>query len=185
VDTGLVLRAQGGDETAFAIITDQVVGRFQRVAFGILRDRLLAEDAAQAGLIQIWKKLPRLRDPARFDAWAHKLLVHACYAEAKRARRAEVALEYDVGTRAPDGLTTVADRDQLERGFRRLTLDQRAVIVLRVYFDLPTDEVAEALGVSVGTVKSRLNRALSSLRAAIEADARHAPSTNASMEVSR
>ncbi len=167
------------------MITDQIVGRFQRVAFGILRDRHLAEDATQAGLVQIWRKLPRLRDVARFDAWAHRLLVHACYAEAKRARRAGIRHEHDAGAVAADGFTAVADRDQLERGFRRLTLDQRAVIVLRVYFDLPPDEVAEVLGVPVGTVKSRLNRALSSLRAAIEADARPAPTANAPMEVPR
>ena len=185
MDTGLVVRAQAGDETAFAMLTDSVIGRFGRIAFGILRDRELAEDATQAGLVQIWRKLPRLRDPARFEAWAQKLLVHACYAEARqaRARGGDPAPAVEIATQ--DTFEIIAQRDQLERGFRRLTLEQRAVIVLRVYFDLPVDDVAEALGVPVGTVKSRLHRALESLRASLEADDRAATSSAAPVEVSR
>ena len=73
-----------------------------------------------------------------------------------------------------DGTSTVVDRDQLERGFRRLSIDHRAVVVLHHYLDLPLDEVAETLGVPVGTVRSRLLHAMRGLRAALEADARPA-----------
>jgi RNA polymerase sigma-70 factor (ECF subfamily) len=185
MDTRLVVQAQRGDETAFAILTDQLVGRFQRVAFAILRDPDLAADATQAGLVRIWQKLPRLRDPDRFEAWAHKLLVHACYAESKRARRPAVIAAPATEPSVPDGVDVIVRRDQLDRGFARLTLEQRAVIVLRIYLDLPVEEVAEALDVPVGTVKSRLHRAVSALRASLEADARPPGRTRTPLEVSR
>jgi RNA polymerase sigma-70 factor (ECF subfamily) len=185
MDSRLVAQAQGGDEAAFAILTGQLVGRFQRVAFAILRDPDLAADATQAGLVRIWQKLPRLRDPDRFEAWAYRLLVHACYAEAKRARRSDVVVTPVTEPSVPDVMEVIVRRDQLERGFARLTLEQRAVIVLRIYFDLPVEHVAEALDVPVGTVKSRLHRAVSALRASLEADARPPTRTRSSPEVSR
>ena len=185
MDSRIVARAQGGDESAFAILTEQLVGRFQRVAFAILRDPDLAADATQAGLVRIWQKLPRLREPARFEPWAHKLLVHACYAEAKRARRSDVIAAAVTEPSVQDGVDIIVRRDQLDRGLARLTLEQRAVIVLRIYLDLPVEEVAEALDVPVGTVKSRLHRAVSALRASLEADARSPVRTRAPMEVTR
>jgi len=127
----------------------------------------------QAALVQIWRKLPRLRDPSRFDAWSYKILVHACYAEAKRARRSLPDLIRGDWA-GPDDLGAVIDRDELERAFRRLSLDQRTVVVLRHYLDLSPDVVADTLGVPVGTVNSRLNRALAAMRASLEADARPA-----------
>ena len=124
----------------------------------------------------IWRDLPQLRDPARFDAWSYRLLVRACYAEASRSRRwsPNIHLLPVEEPAAPEGLSSVADRDQLERGFRRLSIDHRAVVVLHHYLDLPLDEVAEVLGVPLGTVRSRLHHAMRGLRAALEADARPA-----------
>jgi RNA polymerase sigma-70 factor (ECF subfamily) len=171
MDPQLIVRAQRGDERAFADLTAAIGGRLDRAAYGILRDRDLAEDAMQAALVQIWRKLPKLRDPSRFDAWAYKLLVHACYAEAKRARRSLPDLLHG-DTDGPDALDAVLDRDELERAFRRLSLEQRTVVVLRHYLDLSPDVVAETLGVPVGTVNSRLHRALDAMRASLEADAR-------------
>jgi RNA polymerase sigma factor (sigma-70 family) len=172
VDRQLIVRAQQGDERAFADLTSAIGGRFDRAAYGILRDRDQAEDAMQAALIRIWRKLPTLRDPDRFDAWSYKLLVHACYAEAKRSRRSLTA-EFDEVAR-PDELGAVLDRDELEHAFRRLTLDQRAVLVLRHYLDLAPETVADTLGIPVGTVHSRVHRALEVMRASMEADARPA-----------
>jgi RNA polymerase sigma-70 factor (ECF subfamily) len=170
VDRQLIVRAKDGDERAFADLTSAIGARLDRVAYGILRDRDLAEDAMQAALVQIWRKLPTLRDPDRFDAWSYKLLVHACYAEAKRSRRSFAALVDDIPGR--DDLGAVLDRDQLERAFRRLSLEQRTVLVLRHYLDLAPETVADALGVPVGTVHSRVHRALDAMRASLEADAR-------------
>ena len=176
VDAELIGRAQRGDEEAFASLAVAVGDRLHAVAHRMLRDTDLAEDATQQALLSIWRNLPQLRDPARFDAWSYRLLVHACYAEGRRTRRwaPKIRLlpadEPDVA----EGLSSVVDRDQLERGFRRLSLDHRAVVVLHHYLDLPLDGIADVLGIPVGTVRSRLHHAMRGLRAALEADARPA-----------
>lgn len=174
MDAELIGRAQRGDEEAFASLAVAVGDRLHRVAHRILRDLDLAEDATQHALLAIWRDLPQLRDPARFEAWSYRLLVRACYAEGRRSRRWRPNLHL-VSADEPsehEELGSVVDRDQLERGFRRLSIDHRAVVVLHHYLDLPLDQVAETLGVPVGTVRSRLLRAMRGLRAAIEADAR-------------
>jgi RNA polymerase sigma-70 factor, ECF subfamily len=170
MDVQLVVRAQQGDEIAFALITQAVHGRFKQVAYRILRDRHLAEDAMQQALVDIWRKLPTLRDPERFDGWSYRFLVHACYRESKRYRDAYRELPGEREPSTPDGTRAVNDRDQLERGFRRLSLDHRAVVVTHYYLDLTIEDTAEALGISVGTAKSRLNRAMANLRLALHAD---------------
>ena len=173
MDAELIGRAQHGDEEAFASLAVAVGDRLHAVSHRILRDIELAEDATQQALLTIWRDLPQLRDPARFDAWSYRLLVRACYAEARRTRHWTPDLHI-LPTEAStgEGLSSVVDRDQLERGFRRLSIDHRAVVVLHHYLDLPLDEVADVLGVPVGTVRSRLHRAMQGLRAALEADAR-------------
>ena len=176
MDPTIVIRAQRGDEEAFADLIDAVGGRLHAVAHRILRDVDLAEDATQQALLDIWRDLPDLRDPARFDAWSYRLLVRACYAEGRRSRRATPNLRLlptDEST-AGEGLSEVVDRDQLERGFRRLSIDHRAVVVLHHYLDMPLEAVAETLGIPLGTVKSRLLHAMRGLRAALDADARPA-----------
>jgi len=176
MDTELVRLAQRGDEEAFASLAVAVGDRLHAVAHRILRDTDLAEDATQQALLAIWRDLPQLRDPARFDAWSYRLLVRACYAEARRIRRWAPnvhLLPVDEPVTAED-LSSVVDRDQLERGFRRLSIDHRAVVVLHHYLDLPLDEVADVLGAPIGTVRSRLHHAMRGLRAALEADERPA-----------
>ena len=174
VDTDLVLRAQRGDKQAFVELATAIADRYLAVARRILRDLNLAEDATQQALLSIWQDLPQLRDPARFEAWSYRLLVRACYTEGRKNRRwaPNLRLMPPGEPLAVDDLSSVADRDQLERGFRRLSLDHRTVVVLHHYLDLPLDEVAEALGIPVGTVASRLHYAMRSLRAALDADAR-------------
>jgi RNA polymerase sigma-70 factor, ECF subfamily len=176
MDISLVKRAQHGDEQAFASLAVAAGNRLHAVAYRILRDTDLAEDATQQALLGIWRDLPQLRDPARFDAWSYRLLVRACYAEARRTRRDAPNLHLLTADEpmAGDGLSSVVDRDQLERGFRRLSIDHRAVVVLHHYLDLPLDQVAETLGLPAGTVRSRLHHAMRGLRAALDADARPA-----------
>ena len=177
MDIELIERAQRGDEEAFASLAVAVGNRLHAVAHRILRDTDLAEDATQQALLAIWRDLPQLRDPARFDAWSYRLLVRACYTEGRRTRRwaPNVRLLPANEPKVPDDLNSVLDRDQLERGFRRLSIDHRAVVVLHHYLDLPLDEVADVLGIPAGTVRSRLHHAMRGLRSALEADARPAP----------
>ncbi len=169
----LVVRARDGDREAFAALVQATSDRLYAIATRILRDADLAEDALQGALITAWRQLPTLRDPARFEAWARRLLVHACYAEARRRRSwtSNVRVLPVDGPVGPDGILSVDDRDALDRAFRRLSVEQRAVFVLHHHVGLPLTEIADAVGVPPGTARSRLHYATRLLRAAIEADA--------------
>jgi RNA polymerase sigma factor (sigma-70 family) len=171
----LVLRARHGDHDAFTALVAGAFDRLYRTARLILRSDDRAADAVQESLMAAWLHIRAVRDPDRFDAWLHRLLVHACYREARRAKHREVV---EIHITAPDarGAGDVQDRtavrDQLERGFRRLTPEQRAVLVVHHYLGLPDAEAAIVLDIAPGTFKSRLHRASAALRAALEADER-------------
>ena len=176
MDSSLVVRAQQGDRGAFTDLVDAIGGRLHAIAFSVLRDRELARDATQQALLAAWQELPRLRDPDRFEAWVCRILVRACRRESSKATRWLPAmperLEREPTT--PDETTTVVARDRIERAFRGLSLDQRLVVVLNYYLDLPPAVIADHLGVPVGTVHSRLHRALHLMHATIDADEREA-----------
>jgi len=173
MDTDLVVRAQRGDREAYAILASGIADRHLAVARRILRDLDLAEDATQQALLSIWQDLPQLRDPARFDAWSYRILVRACYVEGRKQRRWAPNLRLlPADEPMAGGIDAVVDRDQLERGFRRLSIDHRTVVVLRHYLDLPIERVAEIVGTPTGTANSRLHYAMRGLRAALDADAR-------------
>jgi RNA polymerase sigma-70 factor (ECF subfamily) len=144
------------------------------IAYRILRDADMAEDAVQAALITAWRQLRSLRDPDAFEPWLHRILTHECYAEARRDRRmrADIHLLPMPGRVDSADISSVIDRDELERAFRRLTIEQRAVLVFHHYLGLTLVEVADRLGIPVGTAKSRLFHATAALRASIEADTR-------------
>lgn len=180
----LLDRAKQGDTQAFDALARTVGDRCMAIAVRILRDADLAEDAVQAALITAWRELRALRNPDLFEPWLHRILTHACYAEARQRRRwsegirllpvagAYVAGAYGPGLYSPDEYLTVDDRDQLERAFRRLTVEQRAVLVFHHYLGLSISEVADRMATPVGTAKSRLHHATKALRASLEADAR-------------
>jgi RNA polymerase sigma-70 factor (ECF subfamily) len=171
----LVERARKGDHDAFAELAGAAISRLDATAWLMLRDADRATDAVQNALVRAWRDLPTLRDPDRFDAWLRRLLVNACIDEIRRVRRRHLDVDIADLSNPPavaDAASAIADRDQLERGFSRLEPEERAVIVLHHYLDLPLPEVAIALGIPLGTAKSRLHRALGSMRAALDADAR-------------
>ena len=176
MDRALVEQARRGDREAFAVLVHQVSDALYSVAVRILRDPGLAEDALQNALVLAWRRLPKLRDAERFEAWIHRILVHACYDESQRARPwvATIRVLPANGPSTPDGTDAVADRDELERAFRRLTLEQRAVFVLHHYVGLPLVEIAELLEIPAGTARSRLHYALAGLRDALLAEAQPA-----------
>lgn len=172
----LVDLARQGDEEAFTDLARAVGGRLMAIAYRILRDADRAEDAVQQTLVTAWRELPQLRDADKFDAWLRRIVVHACYAEARRRRdwSSNIRALPIEGPAGPDHLARVVDRDGLERAFRRLSPEQAAVFVLHHYVGLSLPEIADDLGVPLGTVKSRVHYATSALRAALEADARSA-----------
>jgi RNA polymerase sigma-70 factor (ECF subfamily) len=180
----LVRQAQRGDRDAFATLAGAAITRLDATARLILRDPDLAKDAVQNTLVRAWRDLPTLRDPERFDAWIHRLIVRACMDEARGLRRSraiasrmevQVVGIADTSSATPDPSSALADLDQLERAFRRLKPEDRALIVLRHYLDLQLPEIAATLRLPLGTVKSRLHRSMDALRASLEADARLDP----------
>jgi RNA polymerase sigma-70 factor (ECF subfamily) len=176
----LVERARGGDHEAFAELARAAVVRLDQAARLILRDPELARDAVQDGLIRAWRDLPGLRDPQRFDAWLHRLTVNACLDLVRRRRRRPIEVEL-VPIHHPttaDPSAVVAQRDLVDAVLRGLDPGGRAIVVLHYYLGMPLTDVADALGIPVGTVKSRLHRALGEMRVAIDdaaADAQPAP----------
>ena len=173
----LVVRAQRGDADAFSILAREAIGRLHDVAYRILRDADAADDATQQALIDAWDHLDSLRDPDRFDAWTYRLVVHEASREVRRERshRGRVRFIPMQDAAGPDPGPDVAERDQLERAFRQLSPEHRAVLVLHLYADLPLTDIAGILGVPVGTVGSRLHYAARRLRAVLEQDAQDVP----------
>jgi RNA polymerase sigma-70 factor, ECF subfamily len=174
VDRDLVEAARRGGREAYADLIRSRGDRLFALAQRILRDVDRAEDALQEALVIAWRDLPGLRDPDRFDAWLHRLVVRTCIHEAVRERRLManlrvLTIEVPAGQ---DDFLTVGDRDQLERGFRRLDPQQRAILVLRHFAGFEPAEIAEILGIPAGTARSRLHHAHRAMRAALEADAR-------------
>ena len=169
----LVEQARRGDRDAFAALATTSVDRLFAIARRILQDHERAQDAVQSALMGAWRDLPSLRDPARFQQWLNRLLVRACYEEARKQRAYRVSVQVvPLEPATSDQTSWIADRDQLERAFRHLNVEQRAVIVLHFYVGLALNEAAEVLAIPEGTARSRLHYALRILRSAIEADDR-------------
>lgn len=172
-----VERAMRGDHDAFAALIGASANRLYALASLILRDTDRAQDATQEAVVRAWRELPRLRDPGRFEAWLRRMVVNACYDEGRRTqRRAEVSLIHVVDHHTADPTTRFVESDRVDRAFRRLPLDQRSTLVLQHQFGLSHVEIAETLGIPIGTVKSRIRYGTTAMRAALEADDRLATS---------
>lgn len=169
----LVERAQAGDHDAFSVLVRASYPRLHGVARLILRDSERAQDAVQEALVQAWRHVRALRDADAWDAWLHRLTVHACYRMARQVRRrsqVELHVMPDLDSAGPFDLSTsVVDRDQLGQVLGRVPIDQRTVMVLHFYVDMTLAEVANVLEIPIGTAKSRLHRGLETVRAELAA----------------
>lgn len=175
MDHELVGLARRGDRDAFAALVRTHGDRMFGIARRMLRDFDLADEAVQQTLVKVWRELPNLQDADRFEAWSTRILVRTCFDLSRSSRRATIRLvSLDMASEPAtvDSSETFAQRDQLERAFRRLPPDQRAILVLRHYVGMAPPEIADILGIPAGTVRSRLYYAHRELRAALEADAR-------------
>jgi RNA polymerase sigma-70 factor (ECF subfamily) len=145
--------------------------RAYRLAGLLLADAHEAEDAVQDALIVAWQSFDTLRDADRFGAWFDRILVNGCR---DRLRRRNVVrfIPIDAGPEAAarDPFMSFIERDALLAGLGVLTADERIVVVLRFWADLPLEGIAERLRWPIGTVKSRLHRALGRLRATLSQD---------------
>ena len=169
LSSDLVERAQRGDREAFDAIAGAAYDRLYAVSRRILRDGYAAEDAVQETLIRAWRDLPGLREPERFDAWLHRVLIRACgdHVRGQRRRPTQVLVLDIDGPVETDVSARLADRDQLERAFLELSVDHRAVLVLTYYVGLRAAEIAATLDIPPGTVSSRLHYAVLAMRAAL------------------
>lgn len=170
----MVIRARDGDREAFEALARAVARRMYLVAYRVLRDADQADDAVQTALIAVWRDLPGLRDPGRFGAWTDRLVVRACLRLGRGSRRAgvgSIGIPDDLAGPS-DGIADIATRDEIERGFRLLSVEHRAVLVLHHYLGLSHREIGELMGIPAGTVGSRIHHATQRMRASLEADAR-------------
>jgi RNA polymerase sigma-70 factor (ECF subfamily) len=169
----LVERAQRGDRDAFALLARAAAARLDAAARLILRDPELARDAVQEALIRAWRDLPGLRDVDRFDAWFHRLLVNAAIDESRRRKRRVMEVDIDPMDvpMVADEIGRLADREALDHALASLTPEYRALVVLHYYLGVSVPEAAASLGITLSTAKSRLHRAIGTLRVAFSADA--------------
>jgi RNA polymerase sigma-70 factor (ECF subfamily) len=173
----LVEQARQGDHDAFTALAGEAISRLDAAARLTLRDSELARDAVQDALVRAWRDLPGLRDPERFDAWLHRLTINACLDLARRRQRRSIEVEL-TPIAAPivtDIAGDVADRQLLDVAMRHLPAEGRAIVVLHYYLGMPISDVALALGIPMGTAKSRLSRALDRMRMTIDGAEPSAP----------
>jgi RNA polymerase sigma-70 factor (ECF subfamily) len=174
---GLIERARRGEHDAFTALLDVHLARLDAAARLILHDPELARDAVQEALIRAWRDLPGLRDPDRFEAWLHRLIVNACLDLIRRRKHRVVEVELtpiDSPT-THDVAGGLADRDLLDQALMRLEPGHRAVVALHYLLGIPLPEVARTLGIPLGTAKSRLHYALAAMRTSVTADSEPVP----------
>jgi len=166
---GFIERARKGDHDAFTVLLDVHLARLDAAARLILRDPELARDAVQEALIRAWRDLPGLRDPDRFDAWLHRLTVNACLDIVRRRKRRVIEIELTPIDRpaSTDVASELADRQLIDQALARLDPGHRAVVALHYLLGMPLPDVAGALGIPVGTAKSRLHYALAAMRTSV------------------
>ena len=163
---GLIERAREGDHDAFTELLDVRLARLDAAARLIVRDAELARDAVQEAMIRAWRDLPGLREPDRFDAWLHRLLVNACLDLIRRRKRRVVEVPIlPIDHAAPhDVASSLADRQVIDEALARLDPGHRAVVAMHYLLGVSQPEIAQALGIPRGTVKSRLHYALAAMR---------------------
>jgi RNA polymerase sigma-70 factor (ECF subfamily) len=174
LERDLVVRAQRGDREAFAELAFRLGDRLLSMAQRILRDVDQAEDATQQTIILVWRELPKLRDPDKFEGWSFRILQNACRAELRRGHRWSPTemRRLPLDGAGADPALGLADRDELERAFRRLPVEHRIVLVMQHYLGLTLEQIAERLEIPIGTARSRSHYAKRTMRAALEADTR-------------
>ena len=157
------------DDLAFERLVEPLLHPGYDLACAVLRDRAAAEDAVQEAAVRAWRAFPTLRDEGRARAWFLKIVLNQCRATMRtRWWRSHLLADRVEGVvPAPDAGAEL--RIDLERALRVLSREQRAVLFLTYQMDLPQEEIARILDVRLGTVKSRMHRAVARLRSSLPA----------------
>lgn len=172
VDTPIAERGVNGSVTdksaAFRKLADEHLDASYGLAGAILRDPAEAQDAVHDAFLTAWRKWDTLRDPGSFPWWFRRILVNTCRDRLRRAsRHPTVALPDEPGILSGDPVGIVHDHTVLDRAFSILSADDKVVLILRYFLDLPADDIAHLLDIRPGTVGSRLHRAQARLREAL------------------
>jgi RNA polymerase sigma-70 factor, ECF subfamily len=177
VEPQLIEAARRGNREAFDVIVRSRLETVYRTAFTILGHEADAHDATQETFVSAWRNLPDLHDIDRFDAWLGRITINACrMALRRRGRVRQIAIEsaradeMTATGAGPDART--ADSEVFDRAFARLSVDERAILVLHHHDELGIGEIAARLGIPGGTMKSRLHRARRALERALERENR-------------
>ena len=168
--TELLKRARAGEREAVAVLYDRFRDRMIALAYGVLRERAEAEDAAQEILLRAFGKMPVLQTESEFAAWLYRLALNYCL-DRKRAleRRAHLLQGAPAPTSEPAFDARIETRLALERALDELPAPARMTLMLREWHELSYDEIAAITRVPVGTVKSRLSSARREFRRIWEA----------------
>jgi RNA polymerase sigma-70 factor (ECF subfamily) len=183
-DDALVRRARTGDSAAFEALVASRIDRCYRLAWSILSNDADAADATQDALVSAWRQLPRLRNPAVFDSWLNRIVTNAALmARRRRVRLREVPVrpahpgadsphpEPRQELHARTQMDEMVDSDAIGRAFERLRPQDRVILVLHHVEERPVAEIAQSLGIPIGTAKWRLHAARVALQKAMEAEA--------------
>lgn len=182
-DEQLVERAQEGDRCALGELIGRYEQRTYNLAYRLMGNHADACDAAQEALVRVCVRLHNFRGDSQFSTWLYRVVTNTCLDELRRRGRTrctslDEALPLDEGS-VPrqaaddaDGPVEYAERHEVQaavqRAIMRLPYDYRVVVILRDLYDLSYQEIATALGTTLGTIKSRLHRARQALRGIIE-----------------
>ena len=164
-------KRDGGEESTarFLRLADLQLRPAYRLAGYLLGSSDEAEDAVQEAILRAWRSWPKLRDEDRFAPWFERIVANVCRDHGqRRSRLRALPLDDEMAVFACDPFRAALDRDEVGRALRALPAEQRAVIVLRLWRDLPLEEIADRLALPPGTVKSRLHYGLRALREVIE-----------------
>lgn len=170
-------RAKRGDERAFMTLVRHYDGGLRALAFRLLRDRERMDDALQEAYVKAFRALPRFRGDSKLSTWLYRITYNACLDELAAARRVVSLPLENVPERADPRAATadaLATRGELAAALERLPAEDRAAVLLVDAQGFGYRDAGEILGVPEGTVASRLNRARTALRAALEGRAQGA-----------
>ena len=166
----IIIRAQNGDKEAFAILFEQYKNLIYKTAYLMLGDPTEAEDALQEIFVRVYKSLSGF-DPhkAAFTTWLYRVTFNYCLNHRRKKHPFTLPLEEIAPAfRSEFSVAQLAEEEILQQAIEKITEKQRAVVILRYFWDLPYAEIAQILDVPLGTVKSRLDLALKTLRKMLE-----------------
>ena len=166
-EADLLARAREGDKAAFEGLLEPVIGMAARLAYAMLLDRMEAEDVVQDAAVKAWRRLGNVRPGSDFKPWFLGIVANECRTVRRGRWWSTVRLDHPMATDTAGPEAAAVRVADLRQALTRLPADQRAAVLLHFYLDLPLDEVATSLGISVAGAKSRINRAFKRLRPAL------------------